>query len=70
MGKKGVTIKAAAEVLAVSIATMRNWDKKGVLRARRNTKNGYRLYQIRELERFAEKHHLRRPQNNKVRFIP
>ena len=50
---RGITVKAAAEVLGVSPATLRNWDKKGKLVARRNTHNKYRYYDISELERFA-----------------
>jgi len=52
-GHRGITVKAAAEVLGVSAATLRNWDKKGKLLARRDTHNGYRYYDISELERFA-----------------
>jgi excisionase family DNA binding protein len=49
-----LTIKAAAEVLNVSEATLRRWDKAGKLRAKRHPMNGYRLYprrQILELRR-------------------
>lgn len=49
-----LTIKAAAEVLAVSEQTLRRWDKTGKLRAKRHPINGYRLYprrQVLELRR-------------------
>lgn len=49
-----LTIKTAAEVLDVSEATLRRWDKAGKLRAKRHPMNGYRLYprrQILELRR-------------------
>jgi excisionase family DNA binding protein len=49
-----LTIKAAAEVLAVSEQTLRRWDKAGILRAKRHPRNGYRLYprrQVLELRR-------------------
>jgi excisionase family DNA binding protein len=49
-----LTIKAAAEVLAVSEQTLRRWDKAGKLRAKRHPMNGYRLYprrQVLELRR-------------------
>lgn len=59
MEKKGVTIKIAAEILGVSVNTLRKWDDEGILRAKRK-KNGYRYYSIRELEKFAETHKLRR----------
>ncbi|MEK7536052.1 MAG: helix-turn-helix domain-containing protein [Patescibacteria group bacterium] len=55
-----VTIKSAAEILRVSVETLRNWDKAGRLKARRN-KNGYRVYNISELENFAQKEGLKRP---------
>jgi len=51
--EKGVTIQIASEVLRVSINTLRNWDKKGTLRARRG-RNGYRYYHIRDLEAFKK----------------
>jgi len=55
-----VTIRSAAEILRISVETLRNWDKTGKLKARRN-KNGYRVYNISELEKFAEKEGLKRP---------
>ncbi len=70
MGKKGITIKAAAEILSVSIATLRNWDKTGVLKARRDKKNGYRLYEIGALEKYAEAHNLKRSVSRRVTFVP
>jgi excisionase family DNA binding protein len=44
-----LTIKAAAEVLAVSEQTLRRWDKAGKLRAKRHPMNGYRLYSRRQV---------------------
>jgi DNA-binding transcriptional MerR regulator len=44
-----LTIKAAAEVLAVSEATLRRWDKAGKQRAKRHPMNGYRLYPRRKV---------------------
>ena len=60
MGTGLITITSAAEVLGVSIETLRNWDKTGKLRARRD-KNGYRVYNISELEKFAKENGLKRP---------
>jgi len=54
-----VTIKSAAEILNLSTETLRNWDKGGKLKAKRD-KNGYRIYNISELEKFASKSGLRR----------
>lgn len=39
-----LTIGEAAEVLGVSTATLRNWDRNGKLRPRRHPQNGYRIY--------------------------
>lgn len=44
-----LTIKAAAEALDVSEATLRRWDKAGKLRAKRHPINGYRLYPRRQV---------------------
>lgn len=58
--KKGyIAIKAAAEILGVSVETLRNWDKSKKLKAERN-QNGYRMYKISALEAFAKKNNLRR----------
>jgi len=66
--KKGhVTIKSASEILGVSVETLRNWDKKGKLKAKRD-KNGYRIYRISELEKFAHKNKLRRP-GHRIKLI-
>lgn len=55
-----VTIKSASEILGISVETLRNWDKAGKLKATRN-KNGYRVYNISELERYAKEQGLKRP---------
>jgi hypothetical protein len=39
-----LTIGEAAEVLGVSAATLRNWDRSGKLKPRRHPQNGYRIY--------------------------
>jgi len=44
MNSSYLTIKQAAQLLNVSIDTLRRWDKKGKLRAVRNKENGYRYY--------------------------
>jgi excisionase family DNA binding protein len=59
MGTGYVTIRSAAEILNISTETLRNWDKSGRLKAKRD-KNGYRVYNISELERFATQNGLRR----------
>jgi DNA-binding transcriptional MerR regulator len=55
---KGVTIGIVAELLDVSLNTLRVWDKSGKLRANR-AKNGYRYYNISEIVKFAEKNKLK-----------
>lgn len=61
-----ITIKQAAEILGVSVETLRNWDKSGRLKAKRSKNNRYRLYRIFELERFAAG--LKRPRRGRARF--
>lgn len=52
--KAYVKVKEAAKILGVDKATVRNWDKKGRLKAIRNPANGYRLYLEDELKHFLE----------------
>lgn len=59
MPKRGVTIQTAAEILGVSVGTLRSWDRSGKLKATRG-RNRYRIYRIAELERFAKKHGTKR----------
>ncbi len=54
MTSKLITIKEAAEILGFSVKTLRTWDKIGYLKSARG-ENGYRLYKISHLEKFAEK---------------
>lgn len=63
-----VTIKSAAEILNVSIETLRNWDKSRKLRAERDS-NGYRLYRISKLEKFAAIHKLKRRGNPRIKLV-
>lgn len=66
MWKKYMTIKEAAEFLALSTQTIRNWDKSGKLRALRHPSNGYRLYTILSLEKALQK--TKKQKTNKSRF--
>ena len=52
MDKKLITIKKAAELLGVSIDTLRRWDKSGKLRSTRLTARGHRKYYLDEIEIF------------------
>lgn len=67
MTKKLVTIKSASEILSVSPSTLRNWDKSGKLKAEKNKINGYRLYDISALEKFADKYLHRK--SRKIKLI-
>jgi DNA-binding transcriptional MerR regulator len=44
-----LTISQAATELAVTPATLRNWDRAGKLKAHRHPINGYRLYRAAEI---------------------
>ncbi len=47
-----ITIRQAADMIGVSPATLRNWDKRGKLKAVRNPANSYRLYRREDIEAF------------------
>jgi len=51
-----ITISAAADILGVSVETLRSWDKQGLLPAARDQKNRYRMYKVADLETFAARH--------------
>jgi len=47
-----ITIKDAAKLLHVTPLTLRNWDRKGVLKPYRNPINNYRIYRLDQIEGF------------------
>jgi excisionase family DNA binding protein len=47
-----ITIRQAADMIGVSPATLRNWDRSGKLKAARNPANRYRLYRREQIEAF------------------
>ncbi len=49
---KYITIKKASKLLHVTPLTLRNWDKKGILRPYRNPANNYRVYRLDQIEAF------------------
>jgi len=55
MEKKYYTIKQAAKILGVAPLTLRNWDKKGKLKAYRHPANNYRVYKESQLELFLRR---------------
>lgn len=52
METKYLSIKEAAKLLKVSVLTLRNWDKKGVLTAYRHPVNNYRVYRADQMQLF------------------
>ena len=44
MKDKLITVQEAASILGVNPYTLRRWDKKGKLNAKRHPINNYRLY--------------------------
>ena len=50
-----LTIKKAAQLLGVSMITLRRWDSTGKFRARRHPVNGFRLYKKDDLEKLLKK---------------
>jgi DNA-binding transcriptional MerR regulator len=49
------TIKKASKLLHVTPLTLRNWDKKGILKPYRHPINNYRVYRIDQIEAFLRK---------------
>ncbi len=52
---KYITIKKAAKLLHVTPLTLRNWDKRGKLRAYRHPANNYRVYRLDQIEEFLRR---------------
>ncbi len=50
-----MTVSDASKTLNVSVDTIRRWEKKGLIKARRDTKN-YRVFDIQELRRAYDKY--------------
>ncbi len=59
---KYITIKEAAKFIHVTPLTLRNWDKKGILKPYRNPVNNYRMYRLDQIEGF-----LRRIEQSRVK---
>lgn len=68
MEKGLVTIKSAAEILGVSVETLRNWDRRGILKAKRSPQNGYRLYNISELQKQLKEKQLKEPRVKRAKL--
>jgi excisionase family DNA binding protein len=50
-----VKVAEAAEILGVSLGTVRTWGADGKIPMHRNPANGYRLFKREELEKFLKK---------------
>jgi len=50
-----LTIKKAAKLLHVTPLTLRNWDKRGILRPYRHPVNNYRIYKLDQIEMILRK---------------
>jgi len=66
ISKKYLTIKEVAKILGVTPLTLRNWDRKGKLKAYRNPINNYRVYKPEEIELFLRKIESRRGPGERV----
>lgn len=66
ISKKYLKIKEVAKILGVTPLTLRNWDKKGKLKAYRNPINNYRVYKPEEVELFLREIESRRGPEGKV----
>jgi DNA-binding transcriptional MerR regulator len=55
MRSKLLTIKQAAEILAVAEVTLRRWDSAGKFKARRHPMSNYRIYAERDVLRLRDR---------------
>lgn len=60
-----LTIRKAARLLHVTPLTLRNWDKKGILKPYRHPANNYRIYRIDQIEAFLRRLDLSRAKQAK-----
>ena len=52
---KYLNIKQASKLLHVTPLTLRNWDKRGILKPYRNPANNYRVYRLDQIEGFLRR---------------
>jgi len=52
INKQYYTVGEVAYILGVTPLTIRNWDRRGKLRAYRNPANNYRIYKTLDIEKF------------------
>mgnify|MGYP005850595477 FL=1 len=63
-----ITIKKAAKLLHVTPLTLRNWDKKGILKPYRNPVNNYRMYKLDQIEMFLRELDLSKGKQSKKKI--
>ncbi len=63
-----LTVTEAARELGISVDTIRRWDKSGLIRSSRNER-GYRLFDVRELQRVKQKREQRHTQTPNFRVL-
>ncbi|MFH1582545.1 MAG: MerR family DNA-binding transcriptional regulator [bacterium] len=52
---KYLTLRETAKMLHVTTQTLRNWDKRSMLKSLRNPINNYRVYRITDIQYFMHK---------------
>lgn len=61
MIERHLPLKEVSKILGVTCLTLRNWDRKGLLRAYRNPFNNYRMYRYADVaDLLAQIHNPRR----------
>jgi DNA-binding transcriptional MerR regulator len=50
-----ITINKAAKLLHVTPLTLRNWDRRGILKPYRHPVNNYRIYRLDQIEVFLRR---------------
>ena len=53
--KRLVTVQKAALILGISPKTLREWDRKDKFKAKRHPINGYRMYDLSDVEALKNK---------------
>ncbi len=68
MKRRYLSIKQAASVLGVTTGTLRNWDKKDILKPYRNPANNYRYYRVDQIEAFLREMESSREKTRKLKI--
>ncbi len=68
MKRRYLSIKQAAAVIGVTPLTLRNWDRRGRLKAYRNPINNYRYYRVDQIETFLREMESSRERTKKLKI--